>query len=216
MVPPFKCHFRTCACDPANIVRNKNVNITSKLSSISMSWDISRYDPDCWRQKTYFLFKYQWPKQMVAVLLTFWNAFSWMTICYDIDSNFTEICPQESHWQLASIDSDNWSAPNRRQAIISTIVGFFINAYMRHICVTRPRWVKVSLSFFHCSDVIMSAMASQITSVSIVYSTVCSGEDQRKHQGAAPVALEWPVNSPHRGLVTLKMFPFDDVIILKL
>ena len=41
----------------------------------------------------------------------------------------------------------------------------------------------------HCSDVIMSAMASQITSVSIVYSSVCSGADQRKHQSFASLAF---------------------------
>ena len=56
------------------------------------------------------------------------------------------------------------------------------------------------------SDIIMSAMTSQITSVSIVYSTVCSGTDQRKlHQ--------WLVDSPHKGPVTWKLFPFDDIII---
>ena len=40
----------------------------------------------------------------------------------------------------------------------------------------------------HYIDVIMSAMA-QITGVSIVYSTVCSGADQRKHQSSASVAF---------------------------
>ena len=40
----------------------------------------------------------------------------------------------------------------------------------------------------------MSAMASQITNVSIVYSTVCPGADQRKHQNSASRAFElmWP------------------------
>ena len=65
----------------------------------------------------------------------------------------------------------------------------------------------------------MSAMASQITSFTIVCSTVCSGADQRKHQSSASLAFErgihrWPVNSPHKGPVTGKMFPFDYVIIL--
>ena len=67
----------------------------------------------------------------------------------------------------------------------------------------------------------MSAMASQITSVSIVFSIVGSGAvaDQRKHQSPASMAFvrgihRWPVNSPHKGPVTRKMFPFDDVIIL--
>ena len=102
----------------------------------------------------------------------------------------------------------------------------------------------------HSSDVIMSAIASQITSFSIVYSTVWSGADQRKHQffvrgihrwpvnfalrastaekasmwwrhyGQSSASLafmrgirRWPVDSPHKGPVTRKMFPFDDVII---
>ena len=34
-------------------------------------------------------------------------------------------------------------------------------------------------------------MASQITGVSIVYSTVCSGADQRKHQSSASLAFVW-------------------------
>ena len=41
----------------------------------------------------------------------------------------------------------------------------------------------------HYSDVIMDAMASQITGVSIVYSTVCSDADQRKCQSSASLAF---------------------------
>ena len=55
----------------------------------------------------------------------------------------------------------------------------------------------------------MSEKASEITGVSIVYWTVCSGADQRKHQSSASLAF----NSPQKGTVTLKMFPFDDVIM---
>ena len=43
--------------------------------------------------------------------------------------------------------------------------------------------------FTHYSDVIMSAMVSQITDVSIVCSTDCSGANQRKHQSSAPLGL---------------------------
>ena len=42
---------------------------------------------------------------------------------------------------------------------------------------------------YHCSGVIMSAMASQITSISIVFLTICSGADQRKHQSSTSLAL---------------------------
>ena len=64
----------------------------------------------------------------------------------------------------------------------------------------------------------MGAMASQITSLTIVYSTVYSGADQRKHQSSASLAfvrgIHWVlVNTPHKGPVTRKMFPFDDVIM---
>ena len=70
----------------------------------------------------------------------------------------------------------------------------------------------------HYSDVIISAMASQIFGVSIVYSTVCSGADQSRYQSSASLAFlrgihRWPVNSPHKGPVTRKIFPFDDVIM---
>ena len=70
----------------------------------------------------------------------------------------------------------------------------------------------------HCIGVIISVMVSQITSVSIVYSTVCSGANQRKHQSSASLALVreihwWPANSPHKRPVTRKIFPLNDVII---
>ena len=64
----------------------------------------------------------------------------------------------------------------------------------------------------------MCSLASQITSLKIVYSTVYSDADQRKHQSSASLAFvrgihRGPVNSPHKGPVTRKMFPFDDVIM---
>ena len=57
----------------------------------------------------------------------------------------------------------------------------------------------------------MGAMASQITSLTIVYSTVYSGADQRKHQSSASLAFvrgihRWLVNSPHKCPVTRKCF----------
>ena len=68
------------------------------------------------------------------------------------------------------------------------------------------------------TDVMTIAMASQITGVSIVYSTVCSGTDQRKHQSSASLAFErvvhrWPMNSTHKGPVTRKKLQCDDVIV---
>ena len=63
----------------------------------------------------------------------------------------------------------------------------------------------------HYSNVIMSVMASQITSLTIIFSTVYSGADQRKHQSSASLAFvrgihRWPVNSPHKGQWHRKCF----------
>ena len=71
----------------------------------------------------------------------------------------------------------------------------------------------------HYNDVIMGAIASQITSLTIVFSTVYSDADQRKHESSAWLAFvqgihRGPVNSPHKWPVTRKMFPFDDVIMV--
>ena len=55
----------------------------------------------------------------------------------------------------------------------------------------------------------MGAIASQVTSHTIVYSTVYSDADQRKHQSFASLAFVWGIDLP----VTRKMFPFDDVIM---
>ena len=95
-------------------------------------------------------------------------------------------------------------------------------------CVWKWRSFCTSLNLF-CeyrtpySDVKMGAMASQITGVSIVCSTVCSGvdqHDQRMLQSFASLAFvrgihRWPVDSPHKGPGTPKMLPFDDVIMIR-
>ena len=70
----------------------------------------------------------------------------------------------------------------------------------------------------HYNNVISSTMASQITSLTIFYSSVYSGTDQRKQQRSASLAFvrgihRWVVDSLHRGPVARKMFPFDDVIM---
>ena len=75
------------------------------------------------------------------------------------------------------------------------------------------------MKILHYNDVINSAMASQITSLTIIYSNVYSGTAQRNHQISASLAFvwgihRWLVNSPHKRPITRKMFQFDDVIML--
>ena len=83
----------------------------------------------------------------------------------------------------------------------------------RNLVVTRPEKCGC-----HYNDVIMGAIASQITSLRIVFSIVYLDTDQRKHQSSASLAFvrgihRRPVNSPHKWPETRKRFPFDDVIM---
>ena len=82
------------------------------------------------------------------------------------------------HWSYCSLALSHWNIPWN----------------MHSVCY----------GWFDYNDVIMTTISSQITSLTVVYSTVYSDADQRK---------PGPVNSPHKGPVTRKMFPFDDVIM---
>ena len=93
---------------------------------------------------------------------------------------------------------------------------FMLDSVTSRFCRIR---MEAGVIKFIRVNVIMSSMASQIIGVSIVYSTVCSGADQGKHQSSVLLAFvwgihQWPVDSPHKGPVTRKMFPFDDIIML--
>ena len=72
--------------------------------------------------------------------------------------------------------------------------------------VTLFRCPTIAVNYI---DAIMSAMASQITGVSIIYSNVYSGADQIKHQSCTSVPFvkgihRSPVNSAHKGSVARK------------
>ena len=81
-------------------------------------------------------------------------------------------------------------------------------------------WDVITCPCPHYSDVIMSAMLTQTPGVSIVYSTVFTGVDQRKHLSSVSLTF---VKGIHYLLVigkfptgrasNVEMFPFDDVIM---
>ena len=90
----------------------------------------------------------------------------------------------------------------------------FIPHFIGHV-ITYP---CQDIKLHHYNDVIMGAIVSQITSLTIVYSIVYSDANQRKHQSSASLSFvreihRSPVNSPHKWPVMRKMFPFDDVIM---
>ena len=92
----------------------------------------------------------------------------------------------------------------------------FIAHPWRLLCVeySAHDWRDATSGTARSSYLARVGPVSQITSLTIVYSTVYSGADQRKHQSSASLAFVWvihrgPVISPHKWPVTRKMFPFD-------
>ena len=125
----------------------------------------------------------------------------------DFYSNFTESC-YRFRWKFDTSQATN------------NYLNLWWFCLLTHIFVTfwsmSDNLLKSTQK--HCDDVIMGAMASQITSLMIIYSTVYSDADQRKHKSSASLPFvqgihRWPVNSPHKWPVTRKTFPFDDVIM---
>ena len=119
------------------------------------------------------------------------------------------------------MDSITYACPNfSRSVTIKVAPGEIIFVTQLRNAYTIQQSKCTSMTYLHYIDVIMSAMASQITSLTIVYySTVYSGTDQRKHQSSASLAFvrgihRWPVNSRHKRPVTGRMSPFDDDIML--
>ena len=100
---------------------------------------------------------------------------------------------------------------------------FTLHARLKDVYWCTWTYCVSVLQLFWCTiqwrhNEIMRTMASQITSLTIVYATLYSDAEERKHQSSASLAFvrgihRWLVNSPHKGPVTRKMFPFDDVIM---
>ena len=95
------------------------------------------------------------------------------------------------------------------------VLSYRILIYVRYFVIDSA---YIRLCLCHYNDVILGAIAFQITSLAVVYSCVYSGADERKYQRSASLAFvlgihRWPVNSPHKWPVTRKMLQFDGVIM---
>ena len=112
------------------------------------------------------------------------------------------------------------------QWYIDTLVQNYVTRYHTHTCAVELfyRW-SCNMRGRYRFNALQSwwrhnqRMASQITSLTIVYSTLYSRRRSKEHQSSASLAFvrgihRWPVNSPHKEPVTRKMFPFDDVIMV--
>ena len=104
-------------------------------------------------------------------------------------------------------------------ALVALCEQWPIGGSFHKVSVVRTRKRSPVMNcIIHYDDVIMGAVASQITSLTIVYSTVYSDTDQKKHQRSASLAFVWgihrgPMDSPHKWAVTRNIFSFHDVIM---
>ena len=101
---------------------------------------------------------------------------------------------------------------------IVTLRLWFISTFLKITALHMPSNSNPMMGVLHYNDVIIGTIASQITSLTIVFSTAYSDADLRKPQSFASLASvrgvpRGPVNSAHKYPVTQKMFPFDDVIM---
>ena len=121
------------------------------------------------------------------------------------------------NYDLISVSNYNWNRSpwpldQRIYKLSKTRLGS-LPSVVKDPQSTKARWGQV-----HNNDVIMTTIASHITSLTVVYSIVYSDADQRKHQSSASLAF---VRGSHRGRwiprtngqLRGKMFPFDDVIM---
>ena len=110
--------------------------------------------------------------------------------------------------------------------MISIVLNIYNIISVYHINLRIHAWLLNSrianrshpIKFIHYSDAIINVKVSQMTGVSIVFSTVYLGTYQRKHHSSASLAFVrvihwWPVDSPHKGSLKRKVFPFDYAIM---
>ena len=104
--------------------------------------------------------------------------------------------------------------------IFSLVLWWWSKTLLPTVPLRQQDTIQITFKFglAHYSDTTMGAMTSHITGVSIVCPTIWSGAHQRKHHSSASPTFvsgvqRSAVDSPHKGPITRKMFPFDNVIM---
>ena len=162
----------------------------------------------------------QWSSDFWRIIVPNIHVFHRFSTTYPLIISVFFLHQRVTHWNRYSSPADSRLAPSQWQTSLqSNAVSHWLGANLESSLYTGPNLQHCCVCrCVHYSDVITSAMATQIAGVSIVFSTVCSGADQRKHQSPASLAFvmrihRWPMDSPHKGPVTRKVFTFDDAIM---
>ena len=113
-------------------------------------------------------------------------------------------CYRSIIWYILSKDTVIWVCLCRRllDSVVVMLVKVqsirktrndFMCTHSRYFCTIS--WSTPCGSMMpHYDDVIMTTMAAQITSLTVVYSTVYSDANQREHQSSASLAFVWGIH----------------------
>ena len=156
-----------------------------------------------------------WSNQNAAWIFLLIKNAMWKILIYWIQSMF--------NWTKVTV-TDAVSAEMDLDSLVFTfLLDVLINPHDGRDWVFKWLYVQPALRSTdaakkHYCDVTIGGLSSQITRLTIVYPTVHSGIDQRKHQSSTSLASvrgihRCPVNSPQKWPVTRKMFPSDGVIM---
>ena len=105
---------------------------------------------------------------------------------------FKLICVSKMGWSEFSMNASQWSSKNIY--IYAASYSVWQSWSVWYTGTIHPGKETSGCAIYHYSDVIMSTIASLITSLAVVYSTVYSDADQRKHQSSASLAFVWGIH----------------------
>ena len=83
----------------------------------------------------------------------------------------------------------NWMYPFCQLQVLYMSSNKWFPIPVSHIFTTKSAEYALIVDIMHYIDVLMTTIASQITSLTVVYSAVYSDGDQRKHQSSASLAF---------------------------
>ena len=116
-----------------------------------------------------------------------------------------------------------WIRMRERQRMFTDATTAVLTGHVQNVVVSGMRWTSIQgiwkfQTSITMTSVTVGVIASQISSLTIFYSSVYSDADERKHQSSASLTFvwgihRWPVNSSHKWPVTRKVFSFYDVIM---
>ena len=113
----------------------------------------------------------------------------------------------------------NCDVTSDRYMLLLPVIRAFdrISSWWRHQMETFAAFLSICAGNSLDNDVIMSAMASQITSRLFTQAFIRRRSTKTSKLRVTGFCVrgihQWPVNSPHQAPITRKMFPFDDVIM---